>query len=123
MYCISFYFMLFLYWLSEQWRLKPFKQLPCIVAHLRILLRTYTHRAANIFVRASIDIMYAGDSTACATGLYIALDEENQRYSAAAIVTTPNQLIELPHLMTTPLLNFSENTTLTDFYKLLLKLL
>ena len=39
-------------------------QLPCIFAHLRILLRTYARRAANKFVWASIDVTYAGDSTA-----------------------------------------------------------
>ena len=38
-------------------------QLPCIFAHLRILLRTYARRAVNKFVWAGIDVTYAGDST------------------------------------------------------------
>ena len=70
-------FMLFLYWLSELQRLK-FIQLPCIFAHLCILLRTYARRVGA--ASTSIDVTYAsaGDSTRLTPRLTVWTHEQQQ---------------------------------------------
>ena len=62
MHCMSYFYAISVLasWVTA---VKIFMQLPCIFAHLRILLRTYARRVVNKFVRAGIDVAYAGDST------------------------------------------------------------